>query len=408
MGRSQSLPRVGPAPGPLANDAGCPILHVDMDAFFASVEVRRRPDLAGRPLLVGGTGNRGVVASASYEARRFGVGSAMPMGRALRLCPHAVVLSPDGAAYREASNSVMTIFRTVTDLVEPLSVDEAFLDVAGAIRRMGSPATIAAHIRSTVAAEQGLTCSVGVASTKFVAKLASTRCKPDGLLVVPADGVDQFLRPLPIGALWGVGARTEEQLGRIGLVTVGDLADTPPDRLRRTVGPAAAAHLSALAHGVDPRPVVARSPEKSIGAEETFDLDVTDEAALRRELLRLSEKTARRLRHAGLRGRTVSIKIRAPDFSTFTRARTLPAATDSGQDLYAAARALFDGLGRFGPVRLVGIRVEGLVQADATPEQLALGADEPRWREADRAVDAAVRRFGSAAVRPGSLIRPAD
>src|SRR5215204_1911046 len=206
---------------------GCSVLHVDMDAFFASVEVRRRPELAGTPVIVGGAGNRGVVTSATYEARRYGVHAAMPTARALRLCPTATVLPGDLALYAEVSRSVMAVFRSVTPLVEPLSLDEAFLDVSGARRRLGRPGWIGEWIRARIADEQGITCSVGVAPTKFLAKLASSRCKPDGLLVVPVDGVTAFLHPLPVGALWGVGEKTAEQLAALGLRTVGDLATLP-------------------------------------------------------------------------------------------------------------------------------------------------------------------------------------
>ena len=255
MGRSQDLGRTGPPAGPPADDTGCPILHVDMDAFYASVELRRRPELRSRPVIVGG-GRRGVVLSATYEARAFGVRSAMPMGRAVGLCPEAVVVAPDMRRYAVASAGVMAVFRSVTPLVEPLSLDEAFLDVSGARRRLGRPGWIGEWIRARIADEQGITCSVGVAPTKFVAKLASSRCKPDGLLVVPVDGVRQFLQPLPVGALWGVGERTAAQLAGLGLRTVGDLAALPLPALARALGDGVAAHLHSLAHGEDPRTVV--------------------------------------------------------------------------------------------------------------------------------------------------------
>lgn len=320
MGRSQSLPRGGdPRFGPDGDDSGCPILHVDMDAFFASVEVRRRPELRGRPVVVGGVGPRGVVSSASYEARRYGVRSAMPTARARALCPHAVYLPPDFAQYTAASQAVMQIFRDVTPLVEPLSLDEAFLDVAGARRLFGAPAGIARRIRARVEREQGLTCSVGVAPSKFVAKLGSTRAKPDGLLVVPADRVLDFLHPLPVSALWGVGERSTETLRRLGLATVGDLAEAPFGMLRKAVGAAAASHLHELAWGRDPRRVSPEQVEKSIGAEVTFDVDVGDPLEIRRSLLALAEKVGGRLRRAGQVGRTVSIKVRMADFRTVNR-----------------------------------------------------------------------------------------
>jgi len=279
----------GTGRGLVGDDAGCGVLHVDMDAFYASVELIGRPELRGRPVIVSGGGTRGVVLSATYEARRFGVHSAMPMGRARRLCPQGVVIEPDHHRYAEVSRGVMEIFRSITPLVEPLSLDEAFLDVTGAVRRLGSPAAIGELIRDRVADEQQITCSVGVAVTKFVAKLASGRAKPDGLLVVPRDQTVAFLHALPVGALWGVGERTEESLGRLGLVTVADLAHTPVDTLRRALGDAVGSQLHELAWGRDPRPVVPEQAEKSIGAEETFQRDVDDPEVVLRELLRLSE-----------------------------------------------------------------------------------------------------------------------
>ncbi|GAA4094533.1 MULTISPECIES: DNA polymerase IV [Actinomadura] len=409
MSRKQQLHRPGPPPGPPADDTGCAILHVDMDAFFVGVELLERPELRGRPVIVGGTGTRGVVSSASYEARAYGVHSAMPMSRARRLCPRAVVLPPRHDRYARVSAAVMEIFRSVTPLVEPLALDEAFLDVAGARRRLGRPAEIAQMIRAQVAEQQGLTCSVGVASTKFVAKLASTQCKPDGMLVVPADGVQEFLHPLPVAALWGVGDRTEEALLRLGLRTVGQLAQVPPATLQRELGNALGAHLHELAWGRDPRPVVPRSPDKSIGAEETFDTDVDDPETIRRELLRLSEKVGARLRAAGHVGRTVSVKLRRSDFTTLTRSRTLREPTDVARMIYVTACELYEasGLDRV-RLRLVGVRVENLVPADQAVRQPTLDEPETGWREAERAVDQVSRRFGSGAVRPAALVRRAD
>ena len=393
----------------LADDTGATVLHVDMDAFYASVELRRRTELRGTPVIVGGSGSRGVVLAATYEARAYGVHSAMPMVRARRMCPQAVVLPPDFATYQDVSRGVMEIFRSVTPLVEPLSLDEAFLDVAGAQRRLGSPARIAAWIKARIADEQDITCSVGVATTKFVAKLASARCKPDGLLVVPADGVVDFLHPLPVGALWGVGERTEEQLHRLGLRTVGDLAHVPAGTLTRALGPAAGSHLAALAWGRDERRVVPGEPDKSIGAEETFPRDIDDPAVVRRELLRLAERTAARMREQGYVGKTVSIKVRFADFSTLTRSRTLRESTDVGREVYAAATALYDALGlQRARIRLVGVRVEGLIPASAQVRQLELGARDAGWREAEQAVDRAARRFGAGAVRPAALVDVPD
>ncbi|MDT4930714.1 MAG: polymerase, partial [Pseudonocardiales bacterium] len=339
------------------------MLHVDMDAFYASVEVKKQPELRGRPVVVGG-GHRGVVAAASYEARRYGVRSAMSMSHALRLCPRAVVLPPDRAAYQKASSQVMAILRDVTPLVEPLSLDEAFLDVSGAVRLYGRPGAIAAAIRTRVAEQLQLTCSVGVAPTKFVAKLASARCKPDGLLVVPAAHVLDFLHPLPVTALWGVGARTAEPLHRLGIRTVADLAATPLDTLRRAVGTASAEHLSALAHGLDPRAVQPHEVEKSISSDRTLDVDLTAEAEVCRELLRLSEEVGSRVRERGFAARTIGIKIRYADFRTVTRVRTLPSWTDSTGELYETAVDLYRGLGLDRPrIRLVGVKAENLREA---------------------------------------------
>ena len=383
---------------------GCTVLHVDMDAFFASVEVRRRPELAGTPVIVGGAGNRGVVTSATYEARRYGVHSAMPTARALRLCPTATVLPGDLALYAEVSRSVMALFRSITPLVEPLSMDEAFLDVSGAGRRLGDAAEIGEYIRARVFDEQGITCSVGVAGTKFVAKLASTRAKPDGLLVVRPPEVMDFLHPLPVGALWGVGPKTEEILLRLGLRTVGDLAHVPAKTLQRALG-SAGAHLHELSWGRDPRRVVPNEPEKSAGHEETFSTDIDDPAVIHRELLLLSERTAGRLRSSGWLARTVSIKVRFADFATITRSRTLDVPTDVGQELYDTARALYDALGlERARIRLVGVRAERLIDAGSAPQQLELGAREHGRRDAELAADRAARRFGAGAVRPATLL----
>lgn len=387
------------------DDTGCTILHVDMDAFYASASLIDRPELRGRPVIIGG-GGRSVVLSATYEARTFGVTSAMPMTRARRLCPQAVVIAPDHARYSRISSAIMETFHSVTDIVQPLSLDEAFLDVAAAQRRLGPPARIAQHLRDTIADEQGITCSVGVAPTKFVAKLASSLAKPDGMIIVPHAEVLGFLHQLPVGALWGVGERTEEALTRLGLRTVADIAHTPVETLRRALGDVSGSHLHALAWGRDERPVVRERREKSIGADETFAHDVDDPVVVHRELLRLSDRTAARVRAAGMMGRTVSIKVRFADFTTITRARTLREPTDVSRDIYATARSLFDALGlQRARIRLVGVRMEGLVEAEHAPIQARLDEPDHGWREADRAVDRASARFGAGAVRPAALVR---
>ncbi|WP_299037295.1 DNA polymerase IV [uncultured Pseudokineococcus sp.] len=416
MGRSQldrtagQVPpdREGAAPvaGPDADDTGCTVLHADMDAFYAAVSLLDHPELVGRPVVVGGAGTRGVVLSATYEARALGVHSAMPMGRARRLAPHAVVLPPQHGRYAEVSAGVMEVFRSITPAVEPLSLDEAFLDVSGALRRLGSPREIAQQVRRRVEDEQGVTCSVGVAPTKLVAKLASSRCKPDGLLVVPADRVVDYLHPLPASALWGVGEKTAEQLERLGLRTIGDIAHTPRVTLVRALGEAAGTHLAALSWGRDPRPVVPSVAEKSVGAEETFSSDVDDETVVLREVLRLSELTTARLRASGTVGRTVVLKVRFADFTTITRSRTLDERTDVSREVYAAARRLWEGLRLDrARIRLVGVRVEGLAPAGTAHRQMRLDEKDRGWREADRAADRAAARFGGGSITSASLLR---
>ncbi len=392
------------------DDTGCHVLHVDMDAFYASVEIRERPELAGRPVIVGGTSGRGVVLSASYQARAFGVGSAMPVGRARRMCPQAVFVAPRHRLYAAVSKEVMAIFGTVTPEVEPLALDEAFLDVSGALRRLGPPAVIARHIRAQVAGQQGITCSVGAAPTKFVAKIASARCKPDGLLVVPSAGVLDFLHALPASVLWGVGERTGEVLARLGLRTVADIAHAPLATLQHEFGPAQGSHLAALAWGRDERRVTPHVPEKSIGAEETFAVDIGDPERIRRELLKLSGRTAHSLRAGGYAARTVSVKLRLASFKTMTRSRTLAYPTDVAHEIYATACALYEssGLDRGALLRLVGVRVSGLVPAAGASAQPTLDDRPVGWREAERAVDKIARRFGASAVRPAALVEGTD
>jgi DNA polymerase-4 len=361
----------------------CPILHVDMDAFFASVAIRDRPELAEVPVIVGG-GHRGVVLAANYPARKYGVHSALPMTRARRMCPEAVVLSPDYADFDGVSSSVMEIFRQITPLVEAVSLDEAFLDVSGSTRRLGSPLRIAEHIRARVADEQRITCSVGVAGSVSVAKLASRRAKPDGVLVVPPREVTRFLHPLDVGELYGVGEKTREQLHRLGLRTVGDVAHTPLATLQRGIGAVSGSQLHHLAWGTDRRAITARrgthEPDKSMGSDETFGRDTDDRGVVLRELLRLSAKVTARMRTAGVAGRTVTLKVRFADFTTITRSRTLGDATDVTGEVHATATALFDALGlQRARIRLVGVRVEGLMPRDQVQRQLVLGATV-RWR----------------------------
>lgn len=392
--------------------ADCPILHVDMDAFYAAVATRDRPDLAGLPVLVGG-GDRGVVLSANYLAREHGVRSGIPMSRARRWCPDAVVVRPDYDTFETVSRSVMEVFAAVSPSVQPVSLDEAFIDVGGATRLLGSPAAIAERLRARIHDEQGITCSVGVAASVSVAKVASRRAKPDGVVVVPPDRVTVFLHPLDVDELWGVGDKTRAQLHRLGLVTVGDVAHTPRETLHRALGPALSTWLYDLAWGIDRRQVSQRSaghfgygePEHSMSANETFSRDTDDRAVIVRELLRLSARVAGRMRTAGVAGRTVGLRLRFADFTTITRTRALPEHTDVTQELFRAAVRLYDALGlQRARIRLVGVRIEALRPRAGTDRQLVLGEPERGWSEADRASDQAVRRFGPEAVRPASLL----
>ncbi|WP_255792751.1 DNA polymerase IV [Arthrobacter zhaoxinii] len=384
----------------------CTIMHVDMDAFYVSVELLKRPDLIGRPVIVGGLGGRSVVLSASYEARRYGVRSAMPMAVARRQCPQAVVLEPHQDVYRTFSGQLMQIFESITPLVEQLSVDEAFLDIAGSMRRLGPPRVIGELIRQRVADELGMTASVGIAATKFVAKIASTRCKPNGLLLVPKEQTVDFLHTLDVSALWGVGAKTREVMARVGIATVADVANTPPTVLRRLLG-AVGDHVYELSWGRDPRAVTPVRREKSIGAEETFASDVSDDDTLHTELLRLAHRSAVRLRAAGLQCRSVSLKLRYADFTTLTRTRTLPEPVDSAQMIYETTKGLLAALGpRPQSVRLIGLRAEQLESAEGAAMQLTLDGREDSWRSAEDALDRINRRFGELGVVPARLIAP--
>ena len=394
------------AVGDAGDDRTATMLHVDMDAFFVSVELLDRPQLRGEPVIVGGAGGRGVVASASYEARAFGVRAAMPMARALQLCPQATVIPGHMEKYRRASAEVMSIFHDFTPLVEPLSIDEAFLDVSGARGLFGPPGEIARRIRAEVLARTGLTCSVGAATTKFVAKLASGKCKPNGLLVVPAAETIPFLHALPVGALWGVGATTEEKLRSRGIGTVFELAHTPPAVLERLVGVAMGRRLADLAWGRDVRRVETVRREKSISHEQTFDVDVTSHAALEREVRAQADAVGARLRRAGLVAGTVAIKLRWASFETVTRQVRLERTSDTGLTIFRAAAGLLDDVHAEGrAVRLIGVRADQLREADEATSVLLWdenGDDE--WEQAERAVDAATAKFGRDALRPASLL----
>lgn len=383
----------------------CHILHVDMDAFYASVAVLDDPALRGLPVIVGHAGGRGVVLSATYEARAYGVRSAMPVTAAMRLAPQARVVSPQHERYAHVSAEVMNVFRSITPVVEPLSLDEAFLDVRGAYRLFGDPHDIARMIRARISQEIGITCSVGVSVSKLVAKMASALCKPNGLLVVPASGVLDVIQPLPIERLWGVGATTAATLHKFGITTIADIAHTPIATLQQILGEAHGAALADLAWGRDPRPVVVDAPEKSIGAETTFDRDLSDLEAIRAELLRLSNVVARRLRANDVSSRTITIKIRFEDFTTITRSRTLSDPTDVGHRIYEVATMLFDALRlQRTRIRLVGVRATNLTGM-VRNEGLFEDPDE-HWSAVERVADAAVNRFGNDAVTSARLLRP--
>ncbi|SDR18220.1 DNA polymerase-4 [Arthrobacter crystallopoietes] len=391
-----------------ARQQNCTIMHVDMDAFFVAVELLERPDLIGRPVIVGSPSGRSVVLSASYEAREHGVRSAMPMSRAQRLSPHAVIIEPHQYKYHRMSEKVMEIFRNITPEVEQLSVDEAFLDVSGSIRRLGQPLEIGALIRQTIRSELGITATVGIASSKFVAKIASTHAKPDGLLLIPLERTVEFLHTLPVGALWGVGAKTRDILARLGIHTVADLAHTPQQTLHRVLG-SAGDHVYRLAWGIDDRKVTPERLEKSIGAEETFATDVSDTAQLQRELLRLAHRTAVRLRASGMQCRGVALKLRYADFTTLSRSRRLAEPADSAHQLYAAAVAQLAGLGeRPMPVRLIGLRAEQLEPTAGAGQQLTIDGTEDNWRTAEEVLDKVNLKFGRGGVMPAALLPPAQ
>jgi DNA polymerase-4 len=403
---------VNPARSPAPTGASA-ILHVDLDAFYAAVEQLDDSALRGKPVIVGGLGNRGVVSTASYEARPFGVHSAMPMSRARKLCPHAVFRSPRMGRYTEKSREVMAILEDVTPLVEQLSVDEAFLDVSGARRRIGTPVEIAGLIRERIHAQAGLTASVGVASTKFLAKLGSELAKPDGLLEVPAGEERAFLAPLPVSRLWGVGPATLTKLDRMGVRTIGDIAELDETVLTRALGASLGAHLAALARNVDARAVVPDRDAKSIGAEETFGHDLRTREECARELLRLTDRVCERLRHAGLTARTITLKIRFGDFETRTRARTLTVSTDVSTVVLATVRELLDEFDVTRGIRLLGVSCAQFGDAESGTTQPMLALDDPvgveqerteRRAAVERAVDGVRNRFGSSAVRPLGLI----
>lgn len=383
------------------------ILHVDMDAFYAAVEQRDRPALRGQPVIIGadprgGTG-RGVVSTASYEARRFGVKSAMPISQAYRLCPGGHYLTPDMEKYVRVSEQVMALVRSLTDQVEPVSIDEAFVDVSDARRILGSGESAARRLKEEIRRVTELTASVGVATSKLVAKVASDLQKPDGLVVVPPGSEPAFLAPLPVRRLWGVGPKMEERLLIAGVHTIGDLASLAPAALQRRFG-THGYDLQLLARGIDDRPVVSDPGEaKSVGHEHTYDSDTADMDRLRRTLLDLADGVARRLRTQGLRGRTVTLKYRDETFRTLTRASTLRAPTDAGNILFQTAWQLFGQVHGRHRVRLLGIYASGFgAGGKGGVEQLGLFARPPS--AADRLRDVVAERFGREALTRASLL----
>ena len=383
------------------------ILHVDMDAFYASVEERDDPKLKGKAVVVG-VGKRGVVSAANYEARKFGIRAAMPIYKAKALAPHAVFIAPNMARYAEVSEQVMAIFRDVTPHVEPISLDEAFLDVTGARRSLGSGIEIADQIRKRVEKDLGITCSVGIAHNKFIAKIASGHCKPNGVLEVDPEKMLEFLHPLAANEIWGVGPKTNELLEKMGLFTIADIANTPRSTLIRVLGQASGASLYELAWGRDYRDVITEHAEKSISASQTFDVDLYQPEEILKEFLRLTEKSADRMRAKGLATNTISIKVRFADFKTISRSRTLDLPTTGTQEIFEVAKSLYLGLELDRVlVRLVGVSLDSLVENDDVT-QMVLGERTSSWQQADRAIDRVKAKFGRASLRPARLVDDND
>ncbi|MEY2397229.1 MAG: polymerase [Actinomycetota bacterium] len=399
------------------------VMHLDMDCFYAAVEMLDDPSLVGKPVVVGGTGGRGVVAAANYEARVYGVRSATPMARARRLCPQAVVLPGRFDRYEEISRQLRELMRDVTPLVEPVSLDEAFLDVTGATRRVDDPSPVAHALRQRVRDEISLNCCIGVATSKLIAKLGSVAAKPKalpsgviqpgaGVTTVPPGGELAFLHPLPIRALWGVGAKTAERLASLGVKTVGDLAALPVTALEQTFGPRMGVQLHELATAMDDRPVVAEAPAKSISHEETYARDISDRGHLHREVVRQADAVAARMVHANAAARTVVLKVRYGDFTSITRSKTPGGPIEDGVVLARVANELLDAVDLRDGVRLLGVGVSNLT--DPPPRQLdllaAAGDDEPPAPEAvpkrpstGDAVAAIRQKFGDNAVAPATL-----
>ena len=379
------------------------ILHVDMDAFYASVAEKDNPKLKGKAVVVG-AGRRGVVSAANYEARKFGIRAAMPVYKAKALAPHAIFISPDMARYEEVSRSVMSIFHDITPLVEPISLDEAFLDVTGARRLLGDGQTIAKLIRARVEQKEGITCSVGIAHNKFIAKIASNQCKPNGLLEIDPERVLEFLHPLAAKEIWGVGPKTNEQLAKMGLQTVGDIANTPRSTLIRVLGQASGGSLYELAWGRDYRDVEIEHIEKSISSSETFDQDLDSQEEILKEFLRLTERSVERMREKGFAAGTISIKVRFTDFKTISRSKTVDLPITGTQEIFEVVKNLYLALNLENVlIRLIGVSLDSLVE-DEEINQMVLGQRTSGWQQADKAVDRIKNKFGSASLRPARLV----
>ena len=382
------------------------IIHLDMDAFYPAVEVLDNPDLRGKPVIVGGSKERGVVSSASYEARRFGVHSAQPIATAIRLCPDGIFLPVRMSRYKEVSRQVFEIFHRFTPLVEPLSIDEAFLDVTGSERLTGQPEEIALKIKQKVLEETGLTVSAGVAPSKFVAKIASDMDKPDGLTVVHPDQVGEFLDPLPVKRMWGVGKVTHQALARLRVRTFKDLRQVPVEVLEKTFGKHGIA-MHRLAMGIDQRDVEPEREAKSIGHEETFAKDILDPDVAKKEILSLAGRVARRMRREAVKGHTVSLKVKYSNFTQITRAMTLPGPIDDSTEIYATSCRLLEKteVGKR-PVRLLGISLSQLSSPGEETQLLLFGQDKTslKRKELNTAIDSICEKFGQESIRPATLI----
>jgi len=381
------------------------ILHVDMDAFFVSVELLDRPDLASQQVIVGHPAGRSVVLSASYNCRSLGVRSAMPMSQAQALAPHAIIVEPNHSKYSAMSGRIMNYFASITPFVEQLSIDEAFLDVTGSMRRLGGPVEIARNIKTYLASELGLPASVGIARNKFVAKLASEHAKPNGLVVVPPERTVEFLHQLPVGALWGVGKKTVDQLHRAGIETVAQLAAQSEKSVVQRFGEHGR-HLHQLSQGIDERQVTPVRREKSLSAEHTFATDLRDLGILEDTLVSLSHKVAGRLRRSGKLAEAVAIKIKYADFTAVSRSKTLPAASDSPSVVSNGSIELFRKLLPLQQaVRLIGVRVERLADEEVGI-QLSLDPVDEKTREAERVADVIAEKFPQHRLTPARLVRP--